>query len=219
MRIGVFDSGVGGKSFVAAIETRFLSAEVFYVEDKDNLPYGNKSPEQLLKLTLPLFHRFEQQKCNAVLVACNTVTTTIINELRGQIEVPLVGVEPMLKPAAKLTKSGVIAVCATPATLSSRRYNYLKDAYATDTVVIEPDCSQWAYMIENNRQNELKLTEMVDILKTQNVDVLVLGCTHYHWIQEELQKLAGTGIEVIQPIEPVLNQLERVLLQVSEQQQ
>lgn len=211
MKIGVFDSGVGGQSFVSSIHERFPGAEVVYIEDKENLPYGDKTPDELLRLTMPLFQKFEAAGCDAVLVACNTVTTTIINELRKSIHVPLVGVEPMIKPASEMTKTGVIAVCATPATLASNRYAWLKNTYAKDINIIEPDCSQWAYMIEHNRKNELQLEQLVASVRSKRVDVIVLGCTHYHWIEQELQELASPDINVIQPIEPVLDQLERVL--------
>jgi glutamate racemase len=190
---------------------RFPDAEIIYKDDRDNLPYGNKSTEELLSLTLPIFKEFEFENCDAVLVACNTITTNIISQLRESTKVPLVGVEPMIKPASEISKSRVIAVCATPATLSSNRYLWLKNEYAEGLMVVEPDCSNWAQMIENNMQNELQLKNMIDTLRLNKVDVIVLGCTHYHWIEYELRELAGPDIQVIQPIEPVLNQLERVL--------
>ena len=211
MKIGIFDSGVGGKSFIEAANKRFPEAEIVYKEDRDNLPYGNKSVERLLELTQPIFRQFEIEKCDAVLVACNTVTTTIITDLRKLIGVPLVGVEPMIKPAAAMTKTKVVAVCATPATLASNRYAYLKHEHASGVRVIEPDCSDWASMIEQSRANELHLAELMQELRQNLVDVVVLGCTHYHWIEAELKDLAAPDIQVIQPIEPVLKQLEKVL--------
>ena len=211
MKIGIFDSGVGGKSFILAVQKRFPEAEIVYKEDVENLPYGDKTPEQLFSLTLPIFQQFEAEKCDAVLVACNTVTTTIINRLRESVSLPLVGVEPMIKPAANMTRTNVIAVCATPATLASKRYSYLKQEYASKVRVIEPDCKNWAAMIEQNRSNELQLAELMIDLKNRSVDIIVLGCTHYHWIESELKDLAGEDMQVIQPIEPVLNQLERIL--------
>jgi glutamate racemase len=216
MKIAIFDSGVGGLSFKRAITNRFPKAQVVYFEDKENIPYGDKSKEKLLELTLPIFKNIDNQHFDAILVACNTVTTNIINKLRESIKTPIVGVEPMLKPGAQLTKTKVIAVCATPATLNSERYSFLRRNYTSKLVVVEPDCSEWAYMIENNRKNELKLKEMVDELKQKKVDVLILGCTHYHWIEKELKDLSGSDIKVIQPIEPVLNQLERVILESSQ---
>jgi glutamate racemase len=211
MKIGVFDSGVGGEYFVHAVQKKFPDAEVLYLNDKEHLPYGNKSSEQLISLVLPKIRQFEAADCDVVLIACNTVTTTIIGELRNSTTMPLVGVEPMIKPAAAITKTGNIAVCATPATLKSNRYAELKRTYAANTSVFEPDCSDWASMIEQNRQNELALEELVADAVFENVDVIVLGCTHYHWIEQKLQELAGNDIAVIQPTEPVLNQLERVL--------
>lgn len=211
MKIGLFDSGVGGRSFIAPLMERFPGAEVIYKEDIKNIPYGNKSAEQLLMLTIPYFKEFEAEKCDVVLIACNTVTTNIIHELRSIVTIPLVGVEPMIKPAALLSRTGVIAVCATPGTLKSDRYAFLKKQHAHSTRVIEPDCSNWATLIENNQENEIQLQSMVDQLRQENVDVIVLGCTHYHWIEEKLQHIAGPGMMVIQPIEPVLDQLERVL--------
>lgn len=211
MKIGIFDSGVGGQTFVSAIEKTYPSSEIVYKDDKDNLPYGDKSPEELLRLTLPIFKEFENENCDAVLVACNTITTNIISELRQELTIPLVGAEPMIKPAATTTKTKNIAVCATPATLKSKRYSWLKEQYADGVTVVEPDCSNWAYMIEHNRKNELDLRSMIEELRAKNVDVVVLGCTHYHWIEEELRELGAPDMQVIQPIEPILVQLERVL--------
>ena len=207
----MFDSGSCGRSFIAPILERFPGAEVIYKEDVKNLPYGTKTPQELLTLTVPFFHDFEAEGCEAIVVACNTVTTNIIHELRSEVTIPLVGVEPMIKPAALLSKTGVIAVCATPRTLKSDRYAFLKQRYAPATQIVEPDCSNWASLIENNQTNELQLEKMIESLRQENVDVIVLGCTHYHWIEEELQHLAGPGMMVIQPIEPVLDQLARVL--------
>ncbi len=210
MKIGVFDSGVGGRSFIAPIQQRFPQADIVYKEDRENVPYGDKTPEQLYELSLPIFQQFEDEGCDAVVVACNTLTTNSIARLRVALSIPLVGVEPMIKPAAAMTSSGVVAVCATRGTLQSARYAHLKEQYAQDIRVVEPDCSHWAYLIERNKQNELELHQTVDELKRQNVDVVVLGCTHYHWIEDELRSLCGPNITVIQPIEPVLNQLERI---------
>lgn len=210
-RIGVFDSGVGGKYFVDGVSKRFPDAEVVYKEDKENLPYGDKSPQELLELTLPIFREFEDEGCDAVLVACNSVTTNIISELRAELSVPLVGVEPMIKPAAKKTQTGVIMVCATPATLNSQRYAELKRQFAENVEVIEPDCSNWAKMIEDNREDELELIKLVQEAALEDADIILLGCTHYHWIEDLLNELSGETIEVMQPTEPVLDQLERVL--------
>ena len=211
--IGVFDSGVGGESVANAIRKAIPDAEVVYVEDKKNVPYGTKTPDELYTLSLPLLNTLSNFGCDVIVVACNTVTTTIIERLRASLPVPLIGMEPMVKPAAEQTKSGVIAVCATPATLKSQRYAWLKDTYAKDAKVLEPDCSDWAYMIETNQLDHEKIRERINDVCEQGADMIVLGCTHYHWIEQDIQKIAdGYGAKVIQPEQPIIEQIRRVLL-------
>lgn len=215
MKIGVFDSGVGGQSVVRAIKTALPEAEVIYAEDKTNLPYGNKTPDELYKLTLPILNTLSEKGCEVIIIACNTVTTTIIDRLRTTLPVPLVGMEPMVKPAAERSKSKVIAVCATPATLGSARYEWLKDTYAKGVKVLEPDCGDWALMIEQDKLDRRHVRDRIDAVCDQGADVIVLGCTHYHWIEDIIRSETKGRAEVIQPIEPVIDQLKRVLKQLS----
>lgn len=211
MKIGVFDSGVGGESVRQAVQRALPDAEVLYRSDREHMPYGDKSPAQVLGFVAPVLKELESQGCHAIVVACNTVTTTLIKELRDQIKVPLVGIEPMVKPAAAATKTGVIAVCATPATLGSERYVWLKQTYAKDVKVLEPDCSRWAYMIEHNQLNEQQIASQIDGLCSQKADVIVLGCTHYHWIEHIIKRVVAGRGQVIQPEQAVVRQLKRVL--------
>ena len=211
--IGVFDSGVGGLSVANAVMSALPDYEVLLREDKENLPYGNKTPAELLRLVTPILQSMVEAGCGIIVVACNTVTTSIITELRDLIKVPLLGMEPMVKPAADLTKSGVIAVFATPTTLKSTRYKYLKDAYAKDIKVVEPDCSTWSYMVEHKDIDEVLIRQNVDLVLSQNADVIVLGCTHYHWIEDIIKEFAGDKATVLQPEQPVITQLKKVLEQ------
>jgi glutamate racemase len=119
MKIGVFDSGIGGLSVARAIEKAFPLLKVEFVNDSQHIPYGTKTNEQLLSLSLPILTKMQADGCDVIVVACNTLTTTIIQDLRNNVGVTLVAVEPMVKPAASLTKNNIIAVCATPATLAS----------------------------------------------------------------------------------------------------
>jgi Asp/Glu/hydantoin racemase len=150
----------------------------------------------------------------ATVVACNTVTTNLISQLRQEFKVPMIGMEPMVKPAAAATKSGIITVCATPRTLSSERYQWLKNEYAKGIEVLEPDCSDWAMMIESNTVDREKIAKIVQDSINQGSDQIVLGCTHYHWIEEEIRELAGNKAQVIQPETAVIAQLKRVLAQL-----
>lgn len=216
MKIGVFDSGIGGLSVVNAINKELPDLEVVYINDPDNLPYGAKTKQQLLDLVIPRIADLIDQGCWAVVIACNTVTTTIIADLRRRFDVPLIGLEPMIKPAVKLTKTKTIAVCATRATLNSQRYRDLKKEFAVGVTVLEPDCSDWAILIEDNALNQKKIESTISPLLDQGADVIVLGCTHYHWIEEDIVAIANKHrVQVMQPEKAVVEQLKRVLEQLS----
>ncbi len=211
MKIGVFDSGIGGLSVARALEAALPDDEIVFVDDRKHLPYGTKAPEELLGYVVPILEDLVQQGCELIVIACNTVTTTLISELRAKVSVPLVGIEPMVKPAAERTKTGVIAVCATPTTLASQRYAELKETFAKDVEVLEPDCSEWSAMIENNMVNHHKIAETIDTVCEKKADVIVLGCTHYHWIEETIRQIADGRAEVIQPEAAIVEQVKRLL--------
>jgi glutamate racemase len=211
IKVGVFDSGVGGLSVVKAIKEALPDLEVVYKDDKQHVPYGTRRIDEIHEFIKPIFQEFIDENCEAVVVACNTVTTNLIAELREEFSVPMVGMEPMVKPAALATKTGVIAVCATPRTLSSQRYQWLKNEYAKGVKVLEPDCSQWALMIENKLIDRDKVAVTIRGVIAVGADQIVLGCTHYHWIEEIIRDIAAGKAEVIQPEAPVIKQLKRVL--------
>jgi glutamate racemase len=211
MKIGVFDSGVGGLSVANAIRQAMPSVEVVLREDRRHVPYGNRSPQEILGFVVPIFQELVDENCQAIVVACNTVTTTLIDELRQRFSLPLVAIEPMVKPAAELSASKVIAVCATPTTLSSPRYAQLKAEYAQDLKVLEPDCSDWAFMIETQNPDRQKIEARINEVLTAGADVIVLACTHYHWIEKEIKELTAGRAEVLQPEPAVIEQLKRVL--------
>ena len=215
MKIGVFDSGVGGLSMANAIEAALPSAEVILRQDKEHVPYGLREPSELLSLIMPIFQGLVDEGCQVIVVACNTVTTTLITDLRERFSVPLIAVEPMVKPAAALTKTGVIAVCATPTTLASPRYANLKAEFAQGITVLEPDCGDWPAMIEHKQVDEAVIAERINEVLAQNADVIVLACTHYHWIEDEIKELAGNKAQVLQPEQVTIEQLKRVLAQLS----
>lgn len=211
LKIGVFDSGIGGLSVVNAIKLALPECQIVFKNDAKNLPYGNKDPDVLYGLVEPILKNLVESGCNIIVVACNTVTTTLINKLRQNITVPLIGMEPMVKPASKKTKSGIIAVFATPTTLSSSRYYDLKNNHAHNIKVLEPDCSDWSTMIEANTIDNQKIIDTVNLVCDKGADTLVLGCTHYHWIEDLIKQIAGNRAEVLQPEPFVINQIKRVI--------
>lgn len=212
-KVGVFDSGVGGKSVADAISKAFPDIEVIYKNDKEHVPYGTKPPEVLMGYVVPILESMVSEGCEAIVIACNTVTTTLIERLREVIKVPLTGIEPMVKPATEKTKFKIIAVCATPTTLASKRYLWLKDEFAKGIKVIEPDCRGWTSLIEADQINRQHIFDQIDGACKQGADVIVLGCTHYHWIEAQIKEIAAGRAEVIQPEQPVIDQLKRVLEQ------
>lgn len=212
-RIGVFDSGVGGVSVVNAIKKALPEHEVVYREDRENIPYGSKSKAELAKLVTPILKDMAET-CDLIVVACNTVSTVLIEDLRKEIAVPLIAMEPMIKPAAEQTNSKVIAVFATPTTLASDRYAWLVKTYGKHLTILEPDCSNWSYMIENNTVDQQQITETIEEVCQKGADVIVLGCTHYHWIEDVITEVAGDRAVVLQPEQPVILQVERVLAQL-----
>jgi glutamate racemase len=214
VKIGVFDSGVGARHVINAIREELPGLEIIYKDDKAHVPYGNRSIDEIHGFVRPIFQEFVDEGCRVVVVACNTVTTNLIKQLRGEFDIPMVGMEPAIKPAAEMTKSGVIAVCATPRTLSSERYAWLKSEFAKGIEILEPDCSGWAMMIENNSVEREKVAEQIENVVSKKADVIVLGCTHYHWIEELIKQIAAGRAAVIQPEKPVIEQLKRVLLQL-----
>jgi glutamate racemase len=214
IKIGVFDSGVGGPSVVKAIQKALPELEVIYRDDAQHVPYGTRPIEEIYHFTKPILDSLIEDGCKVIVIACNTVTTNLIGRLREELPVPLIGMEPMVKPAAAATKTGVIAVCATPRTLSSDRYKWLKHQYAAGIKVLEPNCREWALMIENNRIEREKVAKVIEESIRGGADVIVLGCTHYHWIEALIKEIAAGQAKVLQPEIPVIEQLKRVLGQL-----
>jgi len=214
IKIGVFDSGVGGLSVVKAIQKELPDLEIILKEDKEHVPYGTRAVEEIYQLIKPIFQSFIVEDCQIIVVACNTVTTNLITRLREEIPVPLVGMEPMVKPAAEATKTGIIAVCATPRTLSSQRYKWLKEKYAKGVKVLEPSCNDWARMIEDKEVDRDKIAKTVNDVCNAGADQIVLGCTHYHWIEQIINDQSTGRAAVIQPEQPMIEQLKQVIAQL-----
>lgn len=212
MKIGVFDSGIGGKSVANTLQRDYPDAEVLYVDDRKNVPYGSRSLDEIIQLTDNAIQPLLDAHCDIIILACNTATTAAIEILRTKYpSTPFIGLEPMVKPASALTKSGIIAICATPFTLQSKRYLSLKEKYASSIRVIEPDCSDWAYLIENNQIDTQKIASIVNQVCEEGADVIVLACTHYHWIKQEIAELARGRAIVIDPSDAISRRVRELL--------
>ena len=204
MRLGVFDSGIGGEAVAAALHKEFPLASIDVVNDRSNVPYGDKSPSLVYTLTHTAIQPLLDGNYDVIILACNTATAAAIDKLRRAYPLQkFIGIEPMVKTAAATTRSNVIAVCATPATLASDRYKQLVNRYGSHLDIIEPDCSQWAYLIENNQLNRHHIQSTINELCERGADVIVLGCTHYHWIKALIIEIVAERAVVIEPSEAI----------------
>lgn len=210
-KIGVFDSGIGGQSVATAIGVALPEDDVVFVNDPENVPYGIKTEDQLYTLALPRLKELAGSGCEVIVIACNSVSTTILGRLQKEISVPLIGVEPRIEEALGKSKSKIIAVCATPRTLASSRYKQLCHEYAKDAVIIEPDCSEWALMIERDAIDRAKIKMAIEDTVQQGADVIVLGCTHYHWIESLIHSIANGEAYVLQPEQFIVREVQQVL--------
>lgn len=210
MKVGVFDSGVGGVVFAKQLKKVHPELKVSIARDDKNMPYGSRTPREIQILTTAAIQPL--LSCDIIVLACNTATAYAIDYLRRLYPTKhFVGFEPAIKVARSVTKTDRIAVLATPATLKSSRYLRLKQAYGSDIIIYEPDVSRLAAQIETNSVSWLSLKRVITALKQQKVDVIVLGCTHYHLIADELKNLAGPSITIVTPTEAVLAQIERLM--------
>ena len=212
MKIGVFDSGIGGKHVAGSLKKDFPQHEIIYVNDSDNVPYGGRKELEIITLTDYAIQPLIMNQCQIIVLACNTATAAAIEVLRGKYpSIQFIGLEPMVKSAATITKSGTIGVCATPYTLQSDRYLSLKNKYAGNLSVLEPDCSKWAYMIEHNQIDDANIFETVEKLCSKGADVIVLACTHYHWIKDDILKAVGEKAIVLDPSEAISRRVNQLL--------
>lgn len=212
VKIGVFDSGIGGETVADRIQQLFPDVEIMLINDSDNIPYGLKRRAEIIRLTLRAIQPLVDAQCDAIVIACNTATTNAISDLRtAHPTVHFVGIEPMVKPATTMTQTGVIAVLATPGTLSSHRYAQLKHRWASRATIIEPDCSSWANRIEHGGADNIDVHTTVGELMRWNVDVIVLGCTHYHWLKDRIKAAAKPNVRVLEPSDAIGARLDSLL--------
>ena len=210
--IGIFDSGIGGEAVAAALQATFPNAEILTVNDREHMPYGSKTHEEVITLTEAAIQPLLQSNCDIIILACNTATAQAIDELRTWYpDQKFIGIEPMVKTAAALTQSNKIVVCATPSTLASDRYHHLLERYASTIEVIEPDCGEWAYLIENNQLNRSNIEKQITDACDNGADVIVLGCTHYHWVKDLITEITAGRATVIEPSEAIGRRVKQML--------
>nr|WP_298166436.1 glutamate racemase [uncultured Pseudomonas sp.] len=214
--IGVFDSGVGGLSVLREIRALLPNESLLYVADSGHVPYGEKSPEFIRERCRLIAAFLLEQGAKALVLACNTATVAGVAELRELYpQLPVVGMEPAVKPAAAATRSGVVGVLATTGTLKSAKFAALLDRFASDVRVVTQPCPGLVERIEagdlDSAETRALLQGFVAPLLTQGCDTLILGCTHYPFIKPLLQTLVPPSVSLIDTGAAVARQLQRLL--------
>jgi len=214
--IGMIDSGLGGLSLFKHVRQALPNEDIIYFADSKHVPYGDKDSDWIVSRTTHLISNLiNDGKCKAIVVACNTMTAVAIETIRAQISVPLIAIEPAVKPAVAITQSKHIAVLATATTVKGKNLKSLIETYAQDIKVSLVPCIGLAEKIETGKAHtaEVKdyLKNILAPLVEQKVDTIILGCTHYPFVSNIIQDLVGSDIQIIEPSEAVTAHLMRQL--------
>ena len=215
--VGIFDSGVGGLSVLREIRIQLPHEDLIFFADQAHVPYGPRSLEQVRAFSEAITRFLLDHGAKLIVVACNAASAAALYHLRETFpEIPFVGMEPAVKPAAEQTQSGVVGVLATPATFQGELYASVVERFASDVIVLQDTCPGLVAQIE---KGELDTPATCAILENalspmlaQNIDRVVLGCTHYPFVIPLIQEIVGPHVKVIDPAPAVARQVGRVLV-------
>ena len=214
--VGFFDSGVGGMCILDAFRRLCPAESTVYIADSANCPYGNRPAEEIVRLSEANVEELLSCGCKAVVVACNTATAAAIDYLRRRYaDIPFVGLEPAVKPAALRSRTGVVGVLATEGTFGGRLYNETKEKFARDVVVIATVADEFVTLVERGETSgpaaeaavRARLTPLIDA----GCDMIVLGCTHFPHLRPLMEKVAAGRAAILDPSDAVARQARRVL--------
>jgi len=216
--IGVFDSGVGGISVLKAIREQMPEESVIYFGDQGHVPYGSRSMEQIQTFSEAITRFLLAQGAKIIVVACNTASAAALKYLREKFpDVPFVGMEPAVKPAAEYTQTGKVGVLATPATFQGALYASVVERFANGVELLQDTCPGLVQQIEqgnlDGEETRRILEEALLPMLEQNIDTVVLGCTHYPFVIPLIQRIVGDAkrVRVIDPAPAVAKQARRRL--------
>ncbi|WP_298488871.1 glutamate racemase [uncultured Maribacter sp.] len=215
MPIGIFDSGVGGTSIWKEIESLLPNEDIIYLADSKNAPYGKKSKEEILRLSIKNTEYLLERGCKLIVVACNTATTNAINYLRENYNVPFIGIEPAIKPAALQSESKIVGILATKGTLSSSLFHSTSENHASGIKIIEREGEGLVPLIEKGELQSVELKnllhEYLQPMLKEGIDYLVLGCTHYPYLIPLIKEIVPGKIKIIDSGEAVAKQTKAIL--------
>ena len=213
--IGLFDSGIGGFSILLALKKVIPREKIVYVLDNEHSPYGYLTKSKLKERSIDIINFLISKKSKTIIIACNTVTTNLINFLRRKYSVPIIGVEPGVIPASLKTKSGIVGVLATKSTISSYLFKKTSKKIIKNVKIISKEGKDLIEIIENDKIEEnstLKiLKSLIEPMIEENADVLVLGCTHYPFLIPQIRKIIKNKMTLIDTSQAIAFQTKRIL--------
>lgn len=213
--VGVFDSGVGGLSVLRALRQELPHEHFLYVGDSGCAPYGDRSAEFVTERAIAITEFLVRQDAKAIVVACNTATGVAVESLRARFALPIVAIEPAVKPAASRSRSRVVGVLATTGTLASPNVGKLLANYGSDVEFVIQSCPGLADQVEKGKlasdETRALVRRYLRPIVEKGADIVVLGCTHYPFIRSMIQEAAGPGVDIIDPAAPVARELRRRL--------
>lgn len=217
MPIGFFDSGVGGLSVLREAIKVLPNEDFIYFGDSKNAPYGTKTVDEVKKLTFNAVEFLLKHNVKAVVIACNTATSAAIEDLRNSYKnIPIIGIEPALKPAVELNRKGKIVVMATPMTLAEKKFNDLMAKYKDASEMVSLPCPGLVEYVEKGivkgRELNNYLQKKLSIIDKREISSVVLGCTHYPFVKEELSNILGEDVVIIDGSLGTSIQLKRKLI-------
>lgn len=215
--IGIFDSGIGGLSVALAIRQHLPAEPLIYAADTGHAPYGEKSDAYIYQRMHYITRHLVNCGAKAIVVACNTATTAAIARLRADYSLPIIGVEPGVKPAVLASRSGVVGVLATPRTLLTPAFATLAQRFEGQATVLLQPCPELVPLIEalafSSDNMKQRLKSYMQPLLDKGADTLVLGCTHYNFVAELIADIAGPKVSIIRTEMAVAKQLQQRLMQ------
>lgn len=217
--VGIFDSGVGGLSVWREISRHLPDESTVYIADQAHLPYGPRPAAELFRYADGITrYLIQHHNCKAIVVACNSASAAALKHLRAQFpRMHFIGMEPAIKPAAEHTKSGVVVVLATPATLQGELFTATAEKHARGVHIIGEPCPGLVQAIEadhaHSKDTEMMLRGFLKAGLDAGADQVVLACTHYPFVIDVIRRIVGNRMDVIDPAPAVVRQLGRILQQ------
>lgn len=215
--IGIFDSGIGGISIYEEIHNLLPNESTIYLADSKNAPYGEKSKEEIIDFSVKNTEFLLNKGCKLIVVACNTASTNAVKYLRENYDVPIIRVQPAIKPAALNSKTKIVGILATKGTLKSDLLFETSNKFAQGVKVIEQVGEGLVSLIESGKIHSLEMTKLlekyVNPMIEKNIDYLVLGCTHYPFLIPQIKKIVGEKIIILDSGEAIARQTKVILKQ------